>query len=99
MSVLPLYNMWQYCKLFPSESLPITAEGDTLFHGDEVTIKENQIARVLPAPNSGAILVQRSYIWYQMDSEVHLHKHRNMLMLMLSLSAYRKQNVSPLHIL
>ena len=73
MSVLPLYNMWQYSKLFPSASLTLTAEDDTLFLGDEVTIQENQIVRVLPVPNSVAILVQRSYIWYQMDSEVHLH--------------------------
>ena len=42
--------------------------------GDEVTIKENQIVRVLPAPNSGAITVQISYIWNQMDSDVHIHK-------------------------
>ena len=42
MSVLPLYNMWEYSKLFPSESLPLTAEDNTLFLGDEVTIKENQ---------------------------------------------------------
>ena len=67
MSILPLYNMWQYSKLFPSESLPLTAEDNTLFLGDEVTIKENQIVRVLPAPNSGAILVQRSYTYLVSD--------------------------------
>ena len=50
MTVLPLYNMCQYSKLL---SLPLTAEDDTLFLGDEV----NQIVRVLPAPNSSAILV------------------------------------------
>ena len=58
MSVLPLYSMCQYSKLFPSESLLLTAEDDTLFLGDEVTIKENQIVKVLPAP----ILVQ---FWYR----------------------------------
>ena len=53
MSVLPLYNMWQYSKLFPSESLSLTAEDNTLFLGhDEVTIKEIPIVRVLLFINS-----------------------------------------------
>ena len=63
MSVLPCKICGSIPSLFPSESLPLTAEDNTLFLGDEVTIKENQIVRIA-CPNSGAFLVQREgLVW------------------------------------